>query len=65
MAENVPIPALHVRVQCDTSATRGISQGRYLRTYLRSHAPDLDSLFHSAIGSDSHSLQVAASRCCI
>jgi hypothetical protein len=41
-----------------TSVTRSSS-------LLRAHAPDLDSLFHSAIGSDPQSLQVAVSPCCI
>src|SRR5438067_1122624 len=41
-----------------TSVTRSSS-------LLRTHAPDLDSLFHSAIGSDPQSLQVAVSPCCI
>jgi hypothetical protein len=41
-----------------TSVTRSSS-------LIRAHAPDLDSLFHSAISSDQQSLQVAVSPCCI
>ena len=52
----------HMAEPVDDVALVSVTQSSLL---LRAHAPDLDSLFHSAISSDPQSLQVAVSPCCI